>query len=196
MRKFSGLLSAASVAMALASYADATTLIGDSVDAQYVTVGEPSSGPSPPSPIDLGTAVVGAETPTYPDVLGGGNLDINITGSQIVFTWLRTSDTETFTGPDAFNGVVFTDLTHPFLSAVLDAVSNTPGAVVSISDGNLYVDVNGVSYTNGGNVTVDVTTVPEPSTWAMMLIGFAGLGFAGYIHSRRRLPRNVIRLSV
>jgi hypothetical protein len=23
-------------------------------------------------------------------------------------------------------------------------------------------------------------TVPEPSTWAMMLIGFAGLGFAGY----------------
>ncbi len=27
-------------------------------------------------------------------------------------------------------------------------------------------------------------TVPEASTWAMMLIGFAGLGFAGY---RRRL---------
>ena len=23
-------------------------------------------------------------------------------------------------------------------------------------------------------------TVPEPSTWAMMLLGFAGLGFAGY----------------
>ncbi len=23
-------------------------------------------------------------------------------------------------------------------------------------------------------------TVPEPSTWAMLLIGFAGLGFAGY----------------
>jgi PEP-CTERM motif-containing protein len=22
--------------------------------------------------------------------------------------------------------------------------------------------------------------VPEPSTWAMMLLGFAGLGFAGY----------------
>jgi hypothetical protein len=23
-------------------------------------------------------------------------------------------------------------------------------------------------------------SAPEPSTWAMMLIGFAGLGFAGY----------------
>jgi hypothetical protein len=28
--------------------------------------------------------------------------------------------------------------------------------------------------------------VPEPSTWAMMLIGFAGLGFASYRASRRR----------
>jgi hypothetical protein len=28
-------------------------------------------------------------------------------------------------------------------------------------------------------------TVPEASTWAMMLIGFAGLGFAGYRSSRK-----------
>jgi PEP-CTERM motif len=27
--------------------------------------------------------------------------------------------------------------------------------------------------------------IPEPSTWAMMLIGFAGLGFAGYRRSRK-----------
>ena len=27
--------------------------------------------------------------------------------------------------------------------------------------------------------------VPETSTWAMMLVGFAGLGFAGYRASRR-----------
>ena len=24
------------------------------------------------------------------------------------------------------------------------------------------------------------STIPEPSTWAMMLLGFAGLGFAAY----------------
>jgi hypothetical protein len=29
-----------------------------------------------------------------------------------------------------------------------------------------------------------VEAVPEPSTWAMMLIGFAGLGFAGYRRAR------------
>ena len=26
------------------------------------------------------------------------------------------------------------------------------------------------------------TAIPEPSTWAMMLLGFAGVGFAGYRH--------------
>jgi len=30
--------------------------------------------------------------------------------------------------------------------------------------------------------------VPEPSTWAMVLLGFAGLGFAGYRHARKARP--------
>jgi hypothetical protein len=33
-------------------------------------------------------------------------------------------------------------------------------------------------------LTINITSVPEPSTWAMMLLGFAGLGFAGYRTSR------------
>ena len=32
----------------------------------------------------------------------------------------------------------------------------------------------------GYNGSATAPTVPEPSTWAMMLLGFAGLGFAGY----------------
>ena len=35
------------------------------------------------------------------------------------------------------------------------------------------------------SIPVGATPVPEPTTWAMMLIGFAGLGFAGYRASRR-----------
>jgi hypothetical protein len=54
---------------------------------------------------------------------------------------------------------------------------------------------------NGGNdvlgsflpssVIISVNpSVPEPSTWAMLLIGFAGIGFM--IYRRRLLPRNEI----
>jgi PEP-CTERM motif len=32
-------------------------------------------------------------------------------------------------------------------------------------------------------VTANISAVPEPSTWAMMILGFAGVGFLGY---RRR----------
>ena len=36
-------------------------------------------------------------------------------------------------------------------------------------------------YEGFGGVSVALTsTTPEPSTWAMMLLGFVGLGFVGY----------------
>lgn len=45
----------------------------------------------------------------------------------------------------------------------------------------------------GGPIGLDVTdtliaTIPEPSTWAMMSIGFAGLGFAAYRKRRTQRP--------
>ena len=36
-----------------------------------------------------------------------------------------------------------------------------------------------------GNISTLTSAVPEPSTWATMLIGFAGLGFA-FRQSRRK----------
>lgn len=50
---------------------------------------------------------------------------------------------------------------------------------------HLYFGVSDEIYTdNSGAYTVVVTqlasAVPEPSTWAMLLMGFIGLGFAGY----------------
>ena len=53
---------------------------------------------------------------------------------------------------------------------------------VANSDGFIAVaDVLGNKGTGdvGGKIGTIVGT-PEPSTWAMMLLGFAGLGFAGY----------------
>ena len=65
------------------------------------------------------------------------------------------------------------------------------GGVFSTIDpfGSTAVTANGINdlghivgfYTNAdGNTVGFETSVPEPSTWAMMLLGFAGLGFLGY----------------
>ena len=68
-----------------------------------------------------------------------------------------------------------------FTSAVLPAGMNSievfyadrhqSGASLSLS-----LETSGVTITPG---------VPEPSTWAMLLAGFAGLGWAGYRQSRK-----------
>lgn len=54
--------------------------------------------------------------------------------------------------------------------------------------GALYFHtVGGVDPNSDGPYEAIVNVnVPEPSTWAMMMIGFAGLGYAGYRSSRKR----------
>jgi hypothetical protein len=75
-----------------------------------------------------------------------------------------------------------------------------PLAVELIFAGSAHVDL----YSNGGNAPGDYgivvwvdgaedktsegglsLTAPEASTWAMMVLGFAGLAFAGYRTSRK-----------
>jgi len=46
------------------------------------------------------------------------------------------------------------------------------------------VDTNTIASGNDFGVDNIVLSAPEPSTWAMMLIGFAGLGFASWRRSR------------
>ncbi|HLZ82587.1 MAG TPA: PEP-CTERM sorting domain-containing protein [Caulobacteraceae bacterium] len=156
----------------------AATLIGDSVHAMYLF---PDSSTVLQ---DLGVQVVGASTPTFANVLGANVLNVDVTASQIVFSWIGSNTALT----SAFNGIEFTDLTHPFTAATLDAVSNTPGVALSFFGGNVFLNVSGVTYQSGQNVTIDVSTeaVPEPAGWTLMLLGLGGLGTA--TRARRRAP--------
>ena len=49
---------------------------------------------------------------------------------------------------------------------------------MTCANGVIQGQVNGLGRVSG------VPAVPEPSTWAMMLAGFAGLGFVGYRRGR------------
>jgi hypothetical protein len=79
------------------------------------------------------------------------------------------------------HGVTNVDFTSPVLSAgahsieVFYADREQTGAFLSLS-----LETSGVVIT-----PPPTTAVPEASTWAMLLVGFAGLGLAGYRQSRK-----------
>jgi Domain of unknown function (DUF4082)/PEP-CTERM motif len=55
--------------------------------------------------------------------------------------------------------------------ATVDSTSLTfPSGTVDIFENGFF----------GGNVILGVSAVPEPSTWAMMILGFCGIGFMAY----------------
>ena len=65
-----------------------------------------------------------------------------------------------------------------------DSVTDTVINLGSNFGPNIDLTINGFGDFAIGGV---VEGVPEPSTWALMLLGFAGLGYAGY--RRTREPR-------
>jgi hypothetical protein len=60
-------------------------------------------------------------------------------------------------------------------SSPVDQIGLPGGVAVSAPIGPV-----GPLGTSGGGVPGAAAAVPEPSTWAMLLLGFAGLSFAGY----------------
>jgi len=83
-------------------------------------------------------------------------------------TWSGTSNH--YAGPLSFDIAGIT---------TADFVDNSAGFMAAI-------DALGPAGTGEIAGTGTLSAVPEPSTWAMMLLGFAGLGFAGY-RQRRKL---------
>ena len=85
-------------------------------------------------------------------------------------------DTHSLVGDPLVTDVVFGNTVDP---AVLIRPSVALGAFY-------FHTVGGVDPNSDGPYELIVrVAAPEPSTWAMMLLGFAGLGFAGYRHGAK-----------
>ena len=130
---------------------------------------------------------------------GGGTITATLTSSPGVWdidTITGTVDGSEITGASTFRGADNELFTNGFAFVSTAGISFETAAGQSVNifsffgqgtppTGNAY----GESTANPGGFGVGhftLTAVPEASTWAMMVMGFAGLGVAGYRVSQKR----------
>jgi hypothetical protein len=67
-----------------------------------------------------------------------------------------------------------------FVTANGGIVANAEATLLAGLDaGNAYLNIHTTNF-GGGEIRGFLHAVPEPSTWAMLLLGFAGIGFMAY----------------
>jgi len=112
-------------------------------------------------------------------------ISMDIDSAQIIITWSGSGGfaSGSFNGPQfAFSG----PSVLPITDVTVDSLSTLDPTSVSFTASSIDVNVAGEAFSSGSEkIVLDISTsstpaVPEPATWAMMLLGFAGLGFLGY----------------
>jgi hypothetical protein len=181
------LLYAGMVAAAIVAVSDATAH-ADIVTLQVSGTLSPLS-PPPHEPPPESCAATGC-------ILGGEIVINNATGAVISADVTATGFSPgagPFTAPQPLHTAFgLTDLeivTAPVFTSEAALIFSTPtaGSLVGYTGGSLSTNTGvrsqsgafGWGLTSGSLTEIAVTPVPEPSTWAMMLLGFAGLGYAG-----------------
>ena len=149
-------------------------------------------------------------TGAFNHAVGGGAFDDQITFQLVGGPQFLTvgSVTNNFAGPSSqifgFTGSVFQQVgavgggddirvIGP-IAATANCGANCQGFGGSavLNAGNYYLDFTGIGGgTAGYGGTLSVAAVPEPSTWAMMILGFFGVGFMAY---RRRNQTAAFRM--
>jgi PEP-CTERM motif len=110
---------------------------------------------------------------------GFGNKNGNLAGLEITNTLFKGINV-------ALNGAQSAQSSKVFLS--LDGNPITPGQFQIEGIGGSTVNIQG-TFTAAAPI---IAAVPEPSTWAMMILGFTGVGFMAY---RRKQSGPSLRLA-
>jgi hypothetical protein len=84
-----------------------------------------------------------------------------------------------------FNGQIsITDGERLYLDMVLSTEANVGATADFLNTAQLSLGLpGGVTFTSDSGVLL-TAGVPEPSTWVLMLLGFASLGYAGYCRKK------------
>jgi PEP-CTERM motif len=158
-----------------------------------IQIGQPNGPGNPPELGNPGWSPYGLSDTTHPWWnIEGGQMTMNGSGNGLTIVWGSPNDNN----PAATNTVSFytgANGTGSLIGQVLASdlysnfsnIDNTqdPGFLVSFATPETY---GSVVFTTGSS-DFEFAAVPEPSTWAMMGMGFAGLALAGYKRSRNRL---------
>jgi hypothetical protein len=93
-------------------------------------------------------------------------------------TWTDSAGTS---GTLVFSGVKGPDADFDRLGIVSNDGETLKSVTISTPGSESFKEFKQVQFSGTGIIP----SIPEPSTWAMMLAGFAGVGFVGYRASRR-----------
>jgi hypothetical protein len=124
----------------------------------------------------------------------GGAVTMNESGNALTIVWgspndnnpTATNTVSFYAGADGTGKLIGQVLASELYSSFGSAINNTqdPGYLISFSSGEKFGSV--VFTTGSSDFEFAVAGgVPEPSTWAMLGLGFAGLALGGYKRSRR-----------
>jgi PEP-CTERM motif len=191
------------------------TFVMDSTTAVNGNAGALTLYTAPISPED-GVNFLAQDSVYHPDAIqqsvnlvNGQEYDLNFywaTGQQTTFSgdtydeWqvslggsVLTTTNQTYNPNHGSTGWVDYDYkftwTGPTESVVISFLDICPAASAPSACGLGADTSNGPPFSLLDNVSL--TAVPEPSTWAMLLLGFAGLAYAGY-RGRARAPVSIV----
>jgi hypothetical protein len=130
------------------------------------------------------------DTVLTPGASGPNGFAINpFSSGSAIYDSIPTGTIGTYNsgGPGAFALVgVFTGgsvSNIPFTIGASDTLVVPTGATklyFGFADGAGFFGPSGFYQDNSGQLNVVASAVPEPSTWAMMILGFLGIGFMAY----------------
>ncbi|MGB7407862.1 MAG: PEPxxWA-CTERM sorting domain-containing protein [Pontixanthobacter sp.] len=188
--KLTALALASTTAVALPGAAQAASLIGNDVSCE-------SSSSLFDCSAETATIGDGAEFELVEGFGFGSNLLADFSGDSLNIR----ANPNNF-GGITFGGsspaiVTFANLTDAFTSAMLtgaDSAGRFTQDDITLTDGQLSIDLNGINFRPGdGGISLGVSTmaptaaVPEPGTWALMLLGFAFVGGMMRTRTTRRV---------